>query len=430
MAKPLFSLLVAVSLLGFARSPVSAQEVGLPKRLAPGVLRVVGPELSPIDAGGRVEPLPDLKVTPYQPGTIPLADTLSTRASDIVLRRDIWGVEFAYKPLRMIEVDVPQASGKMQRKVVWYLVFRVRFDGQVMANLPSSTGGANEIETALTSVERSSIDEIRLFPTLSLTAAVIDPITGDPTYKEYLDRVMPTAISQIRESEDPNQPLASTVSISAEPIYRRGDANFEVGKEYWGVATWEDVDPRSDYVSIQIAGLTNAFEVEHSPTGKRFRYKTLQLNFYRPGDEIDETKDRIRPGIPLVDDPREQLDLCRLYRLPGPQLVASSYDPAIDVTYPIERLETNQNATLETLEATELDGGSIPPALSDALAVYGYDLTGASVKTIIEGNRWTVAGSREGKSVDLRVDLVPRLWKRVGNHFEFNERLEAFWSYR
>ena len=32
----------------------------------------------------------------------------------------------------MIEVDVPQASGKMQRKLIWYMVYRVTNRGSAM----------------------------------------------------------------------------------------------------------------------------------------------------------------------------------------------------------------------------------------------------------------------------------------------------------
>src|SRR5258705_7761315 len=43
-----------------------------------------------------------------------------------MLRRTIWNLEFSFKPMRMISIDVPQASGRMQRQLVWYMVYRVR----------------------------------------------------------------------------------------------------------------------------------------------------------------------------------------------------------------------------------------------------------------------------------------------------------------
>ena len=68
------------------------------------------------------------------------------------------------------------------------------------------------------------------------------------------------------------------------------------------------VDPRSDFFSIYVRGLTNAYRWQDPPngfkagdppgTGRRFLYKTLQLNFWRPGDSLDHNEDEIRFGVP------------------------------------------------------------------------------------------------------------------------------------
>ena len=54
-------------------------------------------------------------------------------------------------------------------------------------------------------------------------------------------------------------------------------------------------------------GLTNAyrwvdpsgaFQPGDAPAnGRKFEYKTLQLNFHRPGDALDEREDEIRLGV-------------------------------------------------------------------------------------------------------------------------------------
>ena len=58
----------------------------------------------------------------------------------------------------------------------------------------------------------------------------------------------------------------------------------------------------------RIEGLTNAYRWEDPEgawndgdppgTGRTFTTKTLQLNFWRPGDEFDPHEDEIRFGIP------------------------------------------------------------------------------------------------------------------------------------
>ena len=81
----------------------------------------------------------------------------------------------------------------------------------------------------------------------------------------------------------------------------------------WGVAIWGDVDPNIDYLSVYVSGLTNAFRIDRNAEGEiSFRRKTLQLNFWRPGDAIVQERDRVDYGIPLVDKPAEQIEICSL----------------------------------------------------------------------------------------------------------------------
>jgi hypothetical protein len=130
--------------------------------------------------------------------------------------------------------------------------------------------------------------------------------------KVYADRVIPIALGAIRAREDrlvpgwvdkegavPRSPIQTTVDIT-------GD--IKVGETRWGVATWEDLDPRIDRFSIYVRGLTNAYKWKDAKgaykkgdkigTGRRLARKTLKLNFWRPGDEFYEREDEIRRGVP------------------------------------------------------------------------------------------------------------------------------------
>jgi hypothetical protein len=94
--------------------------------------------------------------------------------------------------------------------------------------------------------------------------------------------------------------------MAERPIPVSGD---RADKGVWGVATWTDVDPRMDFFSVYVGGLTNAYQWEDvagaykpgDPPGKgrRFARKMLRLNFWRPGDEnlLDERE--IRYGAPI-----------------------------------------------------------------------------------------------------------------------------------
>ena len=73
-------------------------------------------------------------------------------------------------------------------------------------------------------------------------------------------------------------------------------------------ATWDDIDPSMDRFSIFVRGLSNAYQwADQSAAAKpddpagashKLALKTLQLNFWRPGDAVYEHEAEIRYGIP------------------------------------------------------------------------------------------------------------------------------------
>jgi hypothetical protein len=129
--------------------------------------------------------------------------------------------------------------------------------------------------------------------------------------KEYLDIITPVAIPVIELREMRGAKLFNSVEISRIPIQvSRADADNAV----WGVATWMDVDPNIDYFSVYIQGLTNAFRLDRTPDGQpAHQLKTLQLNFWRPGDSVYEHEEEIRYGIRAVANPEEQDAILRWY---------------------------------------------------------------------------------------------------------------------
>ena len=61
-------------------------------------------------------------------------------AKNVTFRRDIWALDFQFKPMRLIDVDIPQPSGKMQRKQIWYLVYTVTNPGKTLHPVEVKTG--------------------------------------------------------------------------------------------------------------------------------------------------------------------------------------------------------------------------------------------------------------------------------------------------
>jgi hypothetical protein len=205
-------------------------------------------------------------------------------AKEIRFRRDIWYLEFSFKKPRMIWVDIPQADGHMKPTLVWYLLYSVTNHGE-----------------ALTSVEQPDKTH-KVDPTQQPVRFVPEFILEAPEFsKAYSDRVIPLALGPITTRERPGQKLYTTVSMPKQKI--------AVGETRWGVAMWENIDPRVDFFSIYVKGLTNAYRWQDQPDGyrpgqdpiargRKFFRKTLKLNFWRPGDEYYEDEKEIRYGVP------------------------------------------------------------------------------------------------------------------------------------
>ena len=230
----------------------------------------------------------------------PRSRMLAEMAQEVFLRREIFCLEFSFKPLRQIYLDVPRPDGRLQRKLVWYMVYRVRYRGGDLRPAPDEVGG-KEVYTRLESV---SYAFRRVFPKLILN----NRVSG----KNYTDIVLPSAKERIAIREKITAPLYNTVDISKVKISRTTDP---AAPGVWGIATWVDVDPNLDFMSIDVFGLTNAFEQDGEGVDAPYRLKALQLNFFRPGDTMKQTEDKTRFGVPAYDDEAEQRYVLKQYGL-------------------------------------------------------------------------------------------------------------------
>src|SRR5437764_3613731 len=126
-------LFAAAALLALMRTAAAQQ----PRRqFAPGVLETIPPNPQAEEMFSGPRPLVEVPIAikdlKYEPKLSSVSTTVYERAQSATLRRTIWNLEFSFKPMRMIYVDVPQASGRMQRQLVWYIVYRVRNLGHHM----------------------------------------------------------------------------------------------------------------------------------------------------------------------------------------------------------------------------------------------------------------------------------------------------------
>ncbi len=323
--KTLLTLAVAIS-AAFATARAQDAAAKRPyRKLAPGVettipiLRDTDETVSRHDMVDLLHGIPDL---PWTPNYLAETQTLAALAKEVPFRRTIWNVEFTFKPLRMIEVDVPQATGKMERKLIWYMVYRVKNNGAqlrpkqreadetvtlgpeigaVQTTIPKGTFSVELTDKVVLPIDPSETEReaIKFFPLFVLESHQL------ATPKAYVDHLIPVAVPEIQRREDPNRKLLNTVQMAQTTIPLSTD---RIDRSVWGVVTWEDIDPRTDFFSIYVQGLTNAYRWEDNPdaigpdtppaTGRKFVQRTLKLNFWRPGDEFAENEREIRYGVP------------------------------------------------------------------------------------------------------------------------------------
>ncbi|MAI34528.1 MAG: hypothetical protein CMM07_23035 [Rhodopirellula sp.] len=305
----LTSIVPAIAQQGQRKDPSTQEQT----QFSPGVVTVIPSSIQPeetFDGPLKLEPFlnsypqivfseasghPDSK-----PHFDPRTRTLVDRAKEVIFRRTVFCFEFSFKPLRQIYIDVPRPDGRMQRKLVWYMVYRVRYRGGDFRPAADKVAGQDVFQR----METVRVDKRKFFPMFLLR----NQIDG----RQYLDRILPTAREKIKVREQISAPLYNSVEISRIDIPYSSDKS---SPGVWGVATWVDVDPNLDFVSVEVFGLTNAFEKAEGAGQTEYKQKALQLNFYRPGDAVRQTEDLIRFGVPAFDDPKEQKYILEQYGL-------------------------------------------------------------------------------------------------------------------
>ena len=147
------------------------------------------------------------------------------------------------------------------------MVYRVRYRGGDFRPAADKIAGDDVYER----MESVRVDKRKFFPMFLLR----NQVNG----RQYLDRLLPTARQKIKVREQISAPLYNSVEISRIDIPYSNDKS---SPGVWGVATWVDVDPKLDFVSVEVFGLTNAFERTEDGGVTAFKQKGLQLNSIAP----------------------------------------------------------------------------------------------------------------------------------------------------
>ena len=100
-----------------------------PKRLAPGVLKIIPANIDARDSFSLPMPLKGLESEKYSPNFAPVLDTVHGQSQNVIFFRDVWQYEFGFLGLRQVELPLPTDEG-IKTKNVWYLVYRIRNTGK------------------------------------------------------------------------------------------------------------------------------------------------------------------------------------------------------------------------------------------------------------------------------------------------------------
>lgn len=285
--------LAVFGLVSGLHSTAFAQGSSAGRMLAPSILNVIPPGSEPEDTVEGPVNLPFVSTNQdvaWDPKTLPKSDTLLERGKNVIFRSDAYCLEFSFKNVRMIDVEVPTKIG-FRTKRVWYLLYRVRYLGSDVRPVPE----ADKFNNKVFETTRVSAKWVRFIPQFRLIAKTHST--------PVVDRVVFPAKAAIAARERVGGKIYDSVDIQQLKIPLSTPSS---DNPVWGVATWIDINPNTDFFSIEVRGLTNAQKLVQKGDNYTIVPKSLELFFTRPGDSIDELSDRIRFGIPAIDEPARQ----------------------------------------------------------------------------------------------------------------------------
>ena len=347
---------IALPLLLFFAFPIvlSAQEP-----LASGWLKTIPPSIDYESVANRADLTELLAVLPKPDPDLQDEARFNPQiwATEVRHVRDVWCLEFSFKPVRIIDVDLPNTEGNFDRKKVWYLLYKVKnlgpakLDEKKLNSIlgtavpegsemtlpvpmditskekPRSTALELRQQTGLFAPQQGKNETIRFVPQFLLatnrlvvgTEPVENPATGqtewiaNTTAVAYSDRIIPLALLKIKEREKLAAMPETTVSIAEKKIAE--------GEEYQGVAMWTDVDPRVNEFSIFIGGLTNAYQWSNRVTedgeyvnsgkigeGRIIKRRVLKIDWWRVGDPKSLNESQIHFGSQDAKMPESVFD--------------------------------------------------------------------------------------------------------------------------
>jgi hypothetical protein len=295
-----FVLMIASGLPCFGQLPdgdAGLDSASKPRKLAPGVLTVVPANFDAQDTAlgpyelDLVKKFPELaweapNFPDNKPNFASPEETLVQLSKDVTFRpKRVWSLEFAFKPVRSIAVDIPDQQGESQKRIAYYMVYAVRDPGKAVRSVSSE----NSSEIKIVDLPAETIRTLLRFQIVSKERDFMQDATVEPIAK-----------AMIEAKERIGQPMLDPVEMSQVRIPTDGTP-------VWGVAIWMDVDPKADFFAVDVRGLTSAYRIVKDETNQTaYERKTLRIYHWRAGDDLAPEKHRIRLGIPPYIGPDKE----------------------------------------------------------------------------------------------------------------------------
>jgi len=196
-------------------------------------------------------------------------------------QRDLWVLEVHLKQMRMIAVDITNPVTKQKStELVWYLAYK-------MVNRPIS-GQQDDSDTRPVNELDPVPQKPKFIPEFTLVT-YDNPNSQIPDHT-YMDEVLPQAVAAINriEARRLSDPLLKD-SVSVIRDLPAPAAGYDENTEWiYGVATWRNVDPDTDFFKVIIGGVSNGYERRPGPGGEELLWrKVLVQRFTRRGDRFD-----------------------------------------------------------------------------------------------------------------------------------------------
>lgn len=191
---------------------------------------------------------------------------------------NLFVMEVQFRPMGLVEVELTDPhTKKKEKKLVWYQVYRT-------VN--------RQLDTPVDNTDTTPVNPRDPIPRPYLIPEFFMLVDGkNDQYKIYQDQVLPEAVAAIEKRE--KLKLNNSVQMIQripEPVAR----DVENPDWIYGVATWTDVDPATDYFRLFAEGFSNGYQITDVAGEKVLLRKTIDMKFWRPGDEYDQTDEEIR----------------------------------------------------------------------------------------------------------------------------------------